>query len=65
MIKKSEPLKLRVGGRETKATWGIWNKRHRENLELILRMGRMMGSSRRETRRLKRIDMTILIIKKD
>ena len=38
------------GGRagKTKATWDRWNKQRCETLELILRMGRMMGSSRRE-----------------
>ena len=55
------------GGRagKTKTTWDEQNKHHWENLELILRMGRMMGSSWRETRRLEGINMTTSMIKKD
>ena len=42
------------GGGKTKTTWDERNKHRWENLELILRMGRMMGSSRREAHRLEK-----------
>ena len=66
MIKISESLNKK-GGRagKTKATWGSWNEHRWENLELILRMGRMIGSTWRETHWLKRIGKTISMIKKD
>ena len=39
-------------GGKTKATWGIWKKHRWENLELNLRMLKMIGSTWREAHRL-------------
>ena len=55
MIKKSVSLKLRVGGRENKGNLGMDETNTGEkNLELILRMLKMIGSTWREARRLEK-----------
>ena len=55
LIKKSESLKKKGGraGKQRQLGDG-WNKHRWENLELLLPMGRMMGSSRREAHRLEK-----------
>ena len=55
LVKKSESLKKK-GGRvgKTKTTWNGWNKHRWENLELILRMLKMIGSTWREAHRLRK-----------
>ena len=53
LVKKSESLKQEDGrAGKTKAPWDGWNKHRWENLELILRMLKMIGSTWREAHRL-------------
>ena len=65
LINKSESLKKKGGraGKQRQLGDG-WNKHRWENLELILRMLKMIGSTWREAHRLKRIDMTTSMIKR-
>ena len=65
MIKKSESLKKKGGraGKQRQLGDG-WNKHRWENLELILRMLKMIGSTWGEAHRLEKIDMTISMIKR-
>ena len=66
MIKKSESLKRKKGGRagKTKTTWRRMKQTPLRKLRLDLVDVEMFGSTRRETHRLKRIDMTVSIIMK-
>ena len=66
VIKKSEFFKANKGERveKTKTTLNGWNKRRWEELVIDLSDIEMIGSTWREARRLKRIDMTVAIIMK-
>ena len=67
LIEIYESSKQRKGGRagKTKASWDGYSKHRWEELILDLADVEMFGSTWRETRRLKRIDKTISMIKKD
>ena len=66
MIKKSESLKKKGWeGGKTKAAWDEWNEHRWEEMIIDLADVEMIGSTWRETRQLKRINMTISIIMKD
>ena len=54
-----------VGGKKQRQLGDGWNKHSWEELIIDLAEVEMIGSTWRETRRLKRIDMTILIVEKD
>ena len=65
MIKKYESLKKKGGRAGKQRQLGDrWNRYRWENLELILRMLKMIGSTWREAHRLKRINMTTSMIER-